>query len=216
MVVQAQAQDQAQAAWGEQKWQVHTDQCPGELGRRQAHLSQETARPGVVQMCDWLCWASDLWMYPHFADRKTMAPLGTRIRKTRYQCEYVCNKGYVMWRLLSQLMGPACRCWSAIPLTISFSLPFLSTPPCSPDSVLEPDCGPTLPSWCAFRALPLTAPGPVSQGPALASGLALPPSPSPSPSELSLPGSPLPPAWCPCCVPGIVLDVGEAAVKEKS
>lgn len=72
----------------------------GELGRRQAHLSRETARPGVVQMCDWLCWASGLWMYPPLADSKTMAPLGTRIHKTRG--EYVCDNGYITWRLLSQ------------------------------------------------------------------------------------------------------------------
>lgn len=158
----------------------------GELGRRQARLSRETARPGVVQMCDWLCWAAGLWMYPHFADSKTMAPQGTRIHKIRDQCKDVCNKDYVTRRLLTQLMGPARWCWSVIPLTVPFSLPLLSTPPCSPDSVLEPNCGPTLPGLCTFRVLPPTAPGPGSEGPALPLGLALPPSASLSPRELSL------------------------------
>lgn len=179
-------QAQAQAAWGEQKWQVHTDQCPGWANWGGGRLIYPGRLLGQAWCKCVIGFVGPLvsGRTPHFADSKTMAPLGTRIHKTRDQCEYVCNNGYIMWRLLSQLMGPACQCWSVIPLTISFSLPLLSTPPCSPDSVLKPNCGPTLPSLCTFRVLPLTAPGPVSEGPALPLGLALPP--SPSPSELSL------------------------------
>lgn len=39
------------------------------------------------------------------------------------------------------------------PITHFFSLPLLSTPPCSPHSVLEPDCGPTLPGLCPWPSV---------------------------------------------------------------
>lgn len=101
-VAQAQAQAQAQAAWGEQKWQVHTDQSPG-------WANWGGGRPVYPGRLLGQAWCKCVIGFvgplvsgctPHFADSKTMAPLGTRIHKTRG--EYVCDNGYITWRLLSQ------------------------------------------------------------------------------------------------------------------
>lgn len=99
---------QAQAACGEQKWQVHTDQCLGWANWRGGGLFilGDCSGPGVVQIRDWLCWAAGFWVC-HFAESKAMAPLGRRPTKLgTHKYDDVCNRGYVMWRLRSQLVGP--------------------------------------------------------------------------------------------------------------